>query len=218
MTGSGGIVVAIDGPAASGKGTLARRLADHLNLRYLDTGSLYRATGLTVLRAGKDPTNEEDAVAAAKALDLAAFTPEALRSEEAGVAASHVAFMQPVRDQLLDFQRTIARSPGDAYAGSILDGRDIGTVVCPDADVKIFVEASLETRIQRRIKELQDRGEPVIEARVRADMEARDARDRGRSAAPLKAADDAWILHTDGLNADAAFATALAHIREHLAL
>ena len=219
MTKAGGLVVAIDGPAASGKGTLARRLAEHLNLRYLDTGSLYRATGLSVLRAGQDLSNEQHAVEAAKTLDLKAFAPEDLRAEEAGVAASHVAFMQPVRDELLEIQKNFAENPGDGFAGAILDGRDIGTVVCKDtADVKIFVEATLETRIQRRIKELQDRGESFNEPDVRADMEARDARDRGRSAAPLKAADDAWILHTDDLNADEAFAAALAHIQGKVAL
>ena len=219
MTGKDPVIIAIDGPAASGKGTLARRLADHLGLRYLDTGSLYRATGLTVLKAGQDPTNETHAVAAAKALDLDAFSPEELRSEAAGVAASQVAFQKAVRDELLDFQRRFAEHPGSGYAGAIFDGRDIGTVVCKDtATVKIFVDAALETRIQRRIKELRDRGESFKEPDVRADMEARDARDRDRSVAPLKPADDAWILHTDDLNADEAFATALAHIQKHVAL
>ena len=171
-----------------------------------------------MLRAGGDPTRESDAVAAAKSLNLDNFAPEELRSEEAGVAASHVAFMQPVRDELLEFQKNFAENPGEEFAGAILDGRDIGTVVCRDtADVKIFVEAKLETRIQRRIKELQDRGESFNEPDVRADMEARDARDRGRSAAPLKAADDAKILHTDDLNADEAFAAALAHIQGKVA-
>ncbi len=212
------IIIAIDGPAASGKGTLARRLAAHLGLRYLDTGSLYRATGLTVLKAGQDPTNEAHAVAAAKSLDLDAFTAEELRSEAAGVAASQVAFMPPVRAQLLDFQRKFAEDPGPDYNGAILDGRDIGTVVCKDtADVKIFVEATLETRIERRIKELRERGESFKEPDVRADMEARDARDRDRSVAPLKPADDAWLLHTDDMNADEAFAAATAHIQEKVA-
>lgn len=207
------LIVAIDGPAASGKGTLARQLAQALCLRYLDTGSLYRATGLSVLRAGADPTNETDAVKAAENLDLSAFSAEDLRSEEAGVAASHVAFLPTVREVLLDFQRTVAREPGPAYRGSILDGRDIGTVVCPDADIKIFVTADLEVRIKRRLQELKDRGETVIEARVRADMEARDQRDRDRSVAPLKPAEDAWLLDTSSMNADEALAAALDHIR-----
>jgi CMP/dCMP kinase len=207
------LVVAIDGPAASGKGTLARRLADLLTLRYLDTGSLYRATGLTVLKASGDPTNEADAVKAAENIDLSAFSAEDLRSEEAGVAASHVAFIPSVRAVLLDFQRSIASNPGVAFKGAILDGRDIGTVVCPDADRKIFVEAALEVRIKRRLQELMERGEPVIEARVRADMTARDQRDRDRSVAPLKPADDAWVLDTSNMNADEALAAALDHIR-----
>jgi cytidylate kinase len=209
------VIIAIDGPAASGKGTLARRLAAHLGLRYLDTGSLYRAIGLTVLKAGQDPSNEAEALAAAKILNLDAFSAEELRSEAAGVAASHVAFLKPVRAELLDFQRKFAEEPGPDVKGAILDGRDIGTVVCKDtADVKIFVEASLETRIQRRIKELQDRGESFKERHVQADMEARDKRDRDRSVAPLKPADDAWLLDTSTLNADEAFAVALAHIQE----
>lgn len=207
------VIIAIDGPAASGKGTLARRLADHLGLRYLDTGSLYRAVGLAVLKAGHDPANEEQAASAAKSLDLDAFQPSELRSEAVGVAASQVAALPAVRVELLDFQRKFAASPGGGVKGAILDGRDIGTVVCAEtADVKIFVEASLETRILRRIKELQDRGESFKEPDVRADMEARDARDRDRSVAPLKPAEDAWLLDTTGLNADEAFAAALAHI------
>jgi cytidylate kinase len=213
VTGARQMVVAIDGPAASGKGTLARRLAAELNLRYLDTGSLYRATGLTVLKNGGNPENEADAVSAAKSLNLAQFSGEDLRSEEAGMAASQVAFQPAVRDVLLQFQRDFSANPGAEYAGAILDGRDIGTVVCPDADVKIFCFASLEVRIKRRLEELKNKGETVIEARVRADMEARDQRDRDRSVAPLKPADDAWQLDTSDLNADEVFATALNHIR-----
>lgn len=213
MSSNGNIVVAIDGPAASGKGTLARRLAAELNLRYLDTGSLYRATGLTVLKRGGSPDREEDAVAAAESLDLSLFSGEELRSEEAGMAASQVAFQPAVRDVLLQFQRSLAAEPGAEYAGAILDGRDIGTVVCPDADVKIFVTADLEVRIKRRLEELKNKGETVIEARVRADMEARDQRDRDRSVAPLRPAEDAWQLDTSDMDADEAFAQALGRIR-----
>jgi cytidylate kinase len=213
MTVSENLLIAIDGPAASGKGTLARKLADTLHLRYLDTGSLYRATGVSVLRAKADPTDEAAAVKAAKNLDLSQFTPEDLRTEAAGVAASHVAFLPSVRAVLLDFQRTVAHEPGAAFKGAILDGRDIGTVVCPDAPVKIFVTADLEMRIKRRLQELKDRGETVIEARVRADMMARDQRDRDRSVAPLKPAEDAWLLDTTDMNADEALAAALDHIR-----
>jgi cytidylate kinase len=206
------MIVAIDGPAASGKGTLARRLAEALNLAYLDTGSLYRATGVAVLRTGGNPAHEPDAVAAAKALDLAAFLPGDLRTEAAGIAASQVAFIPAVRDALLEFQRKFAHHPPAGKAGAVLDGRDIGTVVCPDADAKIFVTASPEVRVQRRVKELREKGENIIESGVRADMAARDARDRDRSVAPLVPAADAWILDTSALNADEAFAQAKAYI------
>ncbi|MBT5242032.1 MAG: (d)CMP kinase [Rhodospirillaceae bacterium] len=213
MTDSANLVVAIDGPAASGKGTLARRLAEILSLRYLDTGSLYRATGLSVLRAGGDLESEQDAAKAAETLDLSTFTAEDLRSEEAGVAASHVAFLPSVRAVLLGFQRSVAANPGGEFKGAILDGRDIGTVVCPDAATKIFVTATLEVRIKRRLQELKGRGEPVIEARVRDDMTARDQRDRDRSVSPLKPAEDAWELDTSDMNADEALAAALDRIR-----
>jgi cytidylate kinase len=210
------IVVALDGPAASGKGTLARRLAAAFHLAYLDTGSLYRATGVATLRAGGDPAHEPDAVRAAQSLNIAAFQPADLRTEEAGSAASKVAALPGVRAALLDFQRNFAKNPPGGAQGAVLDGRDIGTVVCPDALVKIFVEAALETRVQRRVKELQEKGENIIESRVRADMEARDARDKDRSVAPLVPAADAWILDTSALDADQAFAAAKAHIETKL--
>ena len=207
------MIIALDGPAASGKGTLARRLAEAFNLAYLDTGSLYRATGVATLRAGGDPSNEADAVKAAKSLDITQFSPADLRTEAAGVAASQVAFIPAVRAALLDFQRNFAKNPPAGKAGVVLDGRDIGTVVCPDADIKIFVEADLETRVRRRVKELQERAENIIEARVvRADMEARDARDKDRSVAPLKAATDAFLLDTSNMTADEAFAKVKAYI------
>ena len=207
------MIIALDGPAASGKGTLARRLAEAFNLAYLDTGSLYRATGVATLRAGGDPSNEADAVKAAKSLDITQFSPADLRTEAAGVAASQVAFIPAVRAALLDFQRNFAKNPPAGKAGVVLDGRDIGTVVCPDADIKIFVEADLETRVRRRVKELQERAENIIEARVvRADMEARDARDKDRSVAPLKAATDAFMLDTSNMTADEAFAKVRAYI------
>ncbi len=206
------MIVAIDGPAAAGKGTLARRLAEAFNLAYLDTGSLYRATGVATLRAGGDPAVEADAVKAAKALDTTTFSPADLRTEQAGTAASQVAFIPAVRAALLDFQRNFAKNPPPGSSGAVLDGRDIGTVVCPDADAKLFITASLEARVQRRVKELRDKGESFIEARVRADMEARDARDQDRSVAPLVPAQDAWILDTTALTADEAFAQAKAFI------
>ncbi len=210
------LVVALDGPAASGKGTLARRLAEAFNLAYLDTGSLYRATGVATLRAGGNPAHESDAVKAAQSLDLSNFSPADLRTEEAGVAASQVAFIPAVRAALLDFQRNFAKSPPGGKSGAVLDGRDIGTVVCPDATVKIFVEADLETRVQRRVKELREKGENIIEARVRADMQARDARDKDRSVAPLKPADEAFTLDTSNMTADEAFAKARAYIESKI--
>ncbi|MBY0509018.1 MAG: (d)CMP kinase [Rhodospirillaceae bacterium] len=210
------MIIAIDGPAASGKGTLARRLAEAFHLAYLDTGSLYRATGVAALRAGGDPAAEADAVKAAKTLDLTQFSPADLRTEAAGVAASQVAFIPAVRAALLDFQRNFALNPPGGAVGAVLDGRDIGTVVCPNATVKFFIEADLETRVIRRVKELREKGENIIESRVRADMEARDARDKDRSVAPLKPADDAFILDTSKMNADEVFATAKAHVERHI--
>lgn len=208
----GKIVVAVDGHAASGKGTLARSLAEALNLAYLDTGSLYRATGLAVLRAGGDPAREANAVPAAESLDLKQFTALDLRSESAGAAASKVAAIPGVRAALLAFQRRFAYRPPAEKAGAVLDGRDIGTVICPDADVKIFVTADLNARVDRRIKELRAKGEVVIDSRVRDDMVARDARDSGRSVAPMVPAKDAWILDTTALDAAQVLAKARAHI------
>ena len=206
------MIIALDGPAAAGKGTLARALADDLGLAYLDTGSLYRATGVAVLQAGGDPADAAAAERAAQTLDLAKIRPQDLRTEAAGDAASKVAAIPGVRAALLDYQRRFAHSPPDGQRGAVLDGRDIGTVVCPDADVKIFVTASLEERSRRRVKELRDKGETVIESRVFADMQARDARDQGRGVAPLKPADDAFVLDTSGLDAQGALAAAKAYI------
>ena len=205
-------VVAIDGQAAAGKGTLARRVADAFNLAYLDTGSLYRATGVAVLRRGGNPADEGQAVAAAQTLDLGQFQPADLRTEAAGSAASQVAAIPAVRAALLDFQRRFALFPPAGKAGAVLDGRDIGTVVCPDADVKIFVTAGLDVRVERRIKELRDKGENAIPARVRDEMKARDDRDSGRSVAPMVPARDAWQLDTSRLDADQVWALVQAHV------
>ncbi len=202
------MIIAIDGPAASGKGTMARRIAKEIGVPYLDTGSLYRAVGVFTLRRGGDPANEIDAVAAANELNINDFSPEDLRAEAAGNAASKVAAIPGVRAALLAYQRSFAAKP----AGAVLDGRDIGTVVCPDADAKIFVTASLEVRVQRRIKELREKGESVNEQRVWDDMVARDERDSNRGVAPLKPADDAFVLDTSSMNADEAFAQAKAFI------
>lgn len=210
------MIIAIDGPAASGKGTLARRLADHFGLAYLDTGLLYRAVGAKVRDRGIDPASPG---AAAVARDLAAddLDDPRLRLDEAAASASLVAAQAEVRAALRDFQRDFARNPPDTprgpAAGAVLDGRDIGTQVCPDADVKLFVTAAAEVRAERRLKELQERGLEAIYGRVLRDMNERDRRDRERDVAPLKPADDAFVLDTSGLDADAAFAKALDFIQ-----
>lgn len=202
------MIIAIDGPAASGKGTLARKIAAEMGIPYLDTGSLYRAVGLFTIRRGGDPGDATDAIAAANELNINDFQPQDLRTEEAGNAASKVAAIPGVRAALLAYQRAFAGKP----EGAVMDGRDIGTVVCPNADAKIFVTASLAVRVERRIKELREKGESVNEQRVWEDMAARDARDSDRSVAPLKPADDAFVLDTSALNADEALASAKAFI------
>ncbi|MDR3440350.1 (d)CMP kinase [Telmatospirillum sp.] len=204
------MIIAIDGPAAAGKGTLARRLAAHFGLNYLDTGALYRAVGWAVVRAKGDPADPVAAEAAARALDPAGLSSPDLRTETAGQAASKVAAIPAVRAALLEFQRAYAtRAPG-----AVLDGRDIGTVVCPAAEVKLFITASVECRAARRLKELLDKGESAIGERVLEEMRERDARDRARSVAPLVPAADAVVLDTTELNAEAAFAKAVAIISE----
>ncbi|HWA41812.1 MAG TPA: (d)CMP kinase [Hypericibacter adhaerens] len=213
-------IIAVDGPAASGKGTLARRLARHFGFGYLDTGLLYRAVGLRVLRAGKDLGDEAAAVAAAEAVTAAELADPELRSGPTGNAASAVAKIPGVRQALFDLQRRFAAHPTDdrgrPLLGAVIDGRDIGTVICPDAPVKLFVNASLETRAKRRHKELLERGEAIIYARVLEDIERRDEQDRSRSVAPMAKAPDAFEIDTTGLDADGAFAAALAFIGSRL--
>ncbi|MDP6788242.1 MAG: (d)CMP kinase [Rhodospirillales bacterium] len=199
------MIIAIDGPAAAGKGTLARRLAEHFGLELLDTGLLYRAVGLKTIRGGADPGDARAAVRAARALSPSDLEDTALRGEEAAQAASQVGAIGAVRAVMLDFQRTFAHTP----PGAVIDGRDIGTEVCPDADVKIFVTARPEVRAERRLKELRARGVDAIHGRVLQDMKERDARDAKRDVAPLKPAEDAFVLDTGDLDADAAFAAAL---------
>jgi cytidylate kinase len=207
------IVIAVDGPAASGKGTLARRLATQFSFAYLDTGKLYRAVGLKVLRAGGDPEDDDAAEATARSLDVSELDDPDLAGDEAASAASKVAAIDGVRAALLDFQRSFAATPpdvdGEPAEGAVLDGRDIGTVICPDATAKLFVTADVEVRADRRHKELLNRGEASIYARVLEDLKARDARDMNRETAPLRPADDAVVLDTTELDVDAAFVAAL---------
>jgi len=191
------MIIAIDGPAAAGKGTLARRLAAHFDYAFLDTGRLYRAVGYLVLDAGGDPANEADAVAAARALDPAALEDVDLHTETVADAASKVAAIPAVRQVLLDFQRDFAANPPGGKAGAVLDGRDIGSVVCPDADVKFFVTARPEIRAERRHKELQEKGLESTYPAVLTEIEARDERDRTRDVSPLLAGDSREIDTSD---------------------
>lgn len=202
------MIIAVDGPAASGKGTLARRLAKHFGLNHLDTGSLYRAVAFRALTAGADPADPDAAVAAARQIETGDLADPRLREDKVAQAASVVAAIPGVRTVLLAFQRDFARRT----PGAVLDGRDIGTVVCPDADAKIFLTATVEARASRRFKELQAGGGPAIYERVLQDMMLRDARDRERRTAPLQRAADAFELDTTALDADAAFAAALRYI------
>lgn len=204
------MIIAIDGPAASGKGTLARRLAAHFGLPHLDTGVLYRAVGLRVLRHGGDPADVGTAVEAAEQLSPDELSDPDLRSGSAAQAASVVAAISAVRQVLHGFQRDFAHQPG----GAVMDGRDIGTVIAPDADAKIFVTASVEVRARRRWSELQQSDQAPTLAEVLDDMRRRDARDSGRTVSPLRPADDALILDTDDLDPDEVFARALAHVEK----
>ena len=199
------MIIAIDGPAASGKGTLARRLAARFGFVHLDTGALYRAVAAALLDAGEDPDDEDAAVAAACSLDPATLDDPRLRSGEVGKAASVVAAMPRVRAALLEFQRDVAATE----PGAVLDGRDIGTVVCPGADVKFYVTADLDVRARRRHLELASGGRPVEPDDVRRDLAARDERDRTRADAPMTIADDAYLLDTTNLDIEAAFEAAV---------
>lgn len=212
MSRAASTVIAIDGPAASGKGTLARKLAQHYDFAYLDTGSLYRAVGQAVSAAGANPADEAAALAAAKALDIDRIDERAIRSREAGEAASIVAAMPEVRAAILHFQRDFAANPPGGKAGAVLDGRDIGTVVCPDAKAKLFVTASAEVRAHRRWLELKVSGSAVAEAQILDDIRERDQRDAERAASPMKPAADAYLLDTSNLSIEAAFGAAVAII------
>jgi cytidylate kinase len=205
-------VIAIDGPAAAGKGTLARRIAAHLDLPCLDTGLLYRAVGRRVLDRGADPRDAAIAAAEARALGRADLDRPDLRGPAVDAAASAVAAIPAVRAALLDFQRSFGRA-----RGAVLDGRDIGTVVFPEAAVKLFVTASPEERARRRVLELRGRGVAADPDQVLAEIRDRDAQDANRPVAPLKPAPDAIVIDTTALDADAAFAAALAAIERRLA-
>ena len=200
------MIIAIDGPAASGKGTLGKRLAAHYGYRHLDTGVIYRAVAKALLDAGAELTDEARAVAAAQALDPESFGDPALKSQIVGGAASVVSAIPAVRQALVDFQRQFAAGA----PGAVLDGRDIGTVICPDADVKIFVVAAPEIRARRRTLEAQARGEAADEALVLADILSRDERDRNRAAAPLKQASDAVLLDNSHLDIEGGVRAAIA--------
>jgi CMP/dCMP kinase len=199
------MIIAIDGPAASGKGTLGKRLAAHYGLRHLDTGLIYRAVAKALLDAGHSPANRARAVAAAEAIDPSRFDEPALKRQAVGEAASVVSAIPEVRKAVLALQRNFGRTP----PGAVLDGRDIGTVVFPDADVKIFVTATAQVRARRRALELEQAGHRVDEAEVLADIQRRDERDTKRAVAPLKPAPEAHLLDTTHLDIDAAFRAAI---------
>lgn len=198
------LLIAIDGPAASGKGTLARRLADYYHLPHLDTGLTYRAVAHRLIGSGGPLDDAAQAVAAAEQVDLTALDKHALSAHRVGEAASRIAVIPEVRRILVNKQRAFARNP----AGAVLDGRDIGTVVCPDADVKLYVTASAEVRAMRRLRDIESRGGRAELSAILADIERRDARDMGRADSPLRPASDAHLLDTSEMSIEAAFQAA----------
>ena len=207
------MIIAIDGPAGAGKGTLARRLAAAMEFAYLDTGLLYRTVGAAMLEAGVALDDEPAAEAIAGALRAEAVVSHPkLRTEQVGQAASAVGAMPGVRTALLAFQHDFAAHPPGGAKGAILDGRDIGTVICPDADLKLYLTASSEARARRRFEELRQAGEPSIYADILKDVEERDKRDTGRAEAPLVPAVDAFVIDTTHLDADAVYAQAIEKI------
>jgi CMP/dCMP kinase len=207
------LVIAIDGPAASGKGTLARQLAGHFNLRHLDTGLTYRAVAAALLAGGADLGDAQAAAAAAAALDLACLDRRHLAKHAIGEAASRIAVMPALRRALVAKQRAFAHMP----PGAVLDGRDIGTVVLPDAPAKLFVTASPETRARRRALEIRAAGTDIDEAEVLADIRKRDARDMARTDSPLRPAADAYLLDTTDLDIEAAFRAAVDYVSRAIA-
>ncbi|MDR7033746.1 (d)CMP kinase [Mesorhizobium sp. BE184] len=208
------MIIAIDGPAASGKGTLARRLADYYHLPHLDTGLTYRAVAHMLLTKGWPLGDETHAVEAAKLVDLGNLDREALSAHEVADAASRVAVISDVRKILVDKQRAFAAQA----SGAVLDGRDIGTVVCPEADVKLYVTASAEVRAQRRLRDIEARGGKADGADILADIVRRDERDMGRADSPLRPAADAHLLDTSEMSIEAAFQAARAIVDEAIAI
>lgn len=204
------MIIAVDGPTASGKGTIARALADHFGLPHLDTGLLYRAVGRQLMLNGGNPDSEADALKAC-AFPASLLDDPELRNEETGGLASQVSVHPAVRRALFDRQRAFAMQTG----GAVLDGRDIGTVIAPEAEVKLFVVASVAARAERRFREMQSSGRDVSLGEIAADLEARDLRDRTRSQAPLVAAKDAQVLDTSSLNREQAIAAAIRIVKEH---
>jgi len=204
------IVIAVDGTAASGKGTLAKRLARHFNFAHMDSGALYRLTALAVLEQQGDPANEADAVKGARTIDLSRAGDPKIRSDVIGKASSQVAAIPAVRQALFAFQKSFLAQPPGQSSGAVMDGRDIGTVIAPDATAKLFIDAKPEVRAHRRRLELKSLGIDRLEADLLAEIMARDQADRNRAVSPLKQAPDASLLDTSTLGIDAAFAAALA--------
>jgi cytidylate kinase len=206
------VVIAVDGPAASGKGTISKLLARHFGLNHLDTGLLYRAVGNTMLQKGGDLDDPQACAAVARTLDLSTLNPEHLAQHHVGEAASRVAVHGPVREALLKAQRSFAQTP----PGAVLDGRDIGTVICPDAPAKLYITASLEARAQRRHAQAHAKDPSASLEAISADLARRDARDAGRSDAPLTQASDALLLDTTNLGIDDAFEAARDYVASKL--
>ena len=212
------IVIAIDGPAAAGKGTISKALAQHFNYAHLDTGALYRMVALGVIRAGHTPEDEPRAVQIALSLNPTDYSDSELRTVKVAQAASIVAVFSGVRQALLEFQQNFALSPPFCKSGAVLDGRDIGTVICPDASIKLFITASAEERAKRRHTEVTARGEIADFKEILQNVLDRDARDQNRTEAPLIPAADALLLDTTNLSIDAAIAVAIGHVNERFGI